>query len=143
MNSDWPKRIFIAASKHFQDAADNYPITLFIEGTDYTPQAKYLEFRLDGPIIKQYNNDYHELDYMIEILWSLIMTHDDFHETQKLIGMITEAMTDICVYNEDSSFLGTLVLQNPIKTANFGQVDTKTSVMQGTVFGDYKICLTP
>ena len=139
MNSEWPRRVFIAASKHFQDAAT---VPLHIEGTDYTPEAKYIEFRLDGPIVKQYTNDYYELDFIIEIMWSVIMTHDDFHETQRIIGMITEAMTDICVYNEDSTFLGILVRQNPIKTANFGQVNAETRVLQGTVFSDYKICLT-
>lgn len=139
MNSIWPRRVFIAASKHFQNAAD---ITLHIEGTEYIPTNKYLEFRLDGPVVKQYNNDYYELEYMVEIMWSLHVTHDDFHESQRIIGMITEAMIDICVYNEDDTYLGTLVRQNPIRTANFGQIDADTKIMQGTVFADYKICLT-
>ncbi len=142
MNSNWPRRVFIAASKHFQDVADTYPITLHIAGTDYVPIDKYLEFRLDGPIVKQYNNDYYELDYMLEIMWSITMTHDDFHEPQRLIGLITEALTDICVYNEDDSFLGTLIRKNPIRTANFGQVNSDIKIMQGTVFADYRICLT-
>ena len=139
MNSEWPRRVFIAASKHFQNAAT---IPFFIEGTDYTPEAKYLEFRLDGPTVKQYNNDYYELDFMVEIMWTLAVTHDDFHEVQRIIGMITEAMTNICVLNGDGTFLGTLARQNPIKTANFGRINAETGILQGTVFADYKICLT-
>lgn len=142
MNSDWPQRVFIATSKHFQAIADAYPVVLHIEGTHYAPESKYLEFRLDGPTVNKFNNNYYELDFMVEIMWSITITHEDFHEPQRLIGLVTEAMTNICVYNEDDSFLGTLVLQNPIKTANYGQVNVDTKILQGTVFVDYRICLT-
>ena len=73
--------------------------------------------------------------------------NEDFHESYRIIGLLTKVMKDICIYKygNDDSLLGVLTLRqdtnNPIRVNNFGQVHPNTRLMQGTVEGSYQMFL--
>jgi len=153
-NANWPRWIYASVSKHFQAIADAYPIHMYIESVerDTKNESKWLEFRLDGPQTREISKGYFRLDVEINILWSVHLDSADFHEQQRILGMLIEAMTDICIYkygkgiDDDDSLLGTLILQqdpnNPIRGNNFGQVRPDTQLVQGSVEGTYRMYLT-
>ncbi|KKN19231.1 hypothetical protein LCGC14_0947760 [marine sediment metagenome] len=153
-NTNWPRWIYASTSKYFQEIADAYPILMYIEGVerDTKNESKWLEFRMDGPQTREISKNYFRLDVEINILWSVHLDSTDFHEQQRISGMLIEAMTDICVYKygngvvDDDSLLGTLILQqdpnNPVRDNNFGQVRSDTQLVQGSVEGTYRMYLS-
>ncbi|KKM81508.1 hypothetical protein LCGC14_1329120 [marine sediment metagenome] len=149
-NSNWPRWLYASTSKYFQAIADAYPIHMYLEGVerDTKEESKWIEFRMDGPQTREISKGYFRLDVEINILWSVHLDSTDFHEQQRILGMLIEAMTDICIhkYGDDDSLLGTLILQqdpnNPIRGNNFGQVRPDTQLVQGSVEGTYRMYLS-
>ncbi len=153
-NANWPRWIYASTTKHFQAIADAYPISMYIEGVerDTRNESKWLEFRMDGPQTTELSKNYFRLDIEINILWSVHLDSIDFHDQQRIFGMLVEAMTDICIHKygegvgDDDSLLGTLILQqdlnNPIRGNNFGQVRPDTQLVQGSVEGTYRMYLS-
>lgn len=151
---NWARWIFASASKHFQAAADAASIHMYIEGLDRQTDEypKWWEFRMDGPSVDNRSHNYYRLDVEINMLWSADLTSTDFHEPMRQIGLLQQAMTDICVHrygdgpNDDNSLLGVLTLVqdagNPIRTVQFGKVRTDTNIVQGTVESTYRMHLT-
>ena len=143
--SDWPRWIFSSASQHFQAVADANSVLMFIENVERqtTKETKHIEFRLDGPSVIELSHNYYKLDIGVNILYSVDMDNENFHEPQRLIGLITEAMTDICIhkYGDGETFLGTMILKST-RTSNFGQVKEDSQIIQGTVDGFYELYLT-
>lgn len=152
-NPNWQRWIFASASKYFQGIADAYPVQMHIEGVERTisDEEKWIEFRMDGPAVTEYSRNYYQLDVEINILWSVHMNSQDFHETKKLSGALVEAMTNICIYkygdgvDDDDSLLGSLVLRqdkyHPIRVNEFGQVRADTHLVQGAVEASYRMIL--
>jgi hypothetical protein len=144
MNNNWPRWIYASASKHFKAAADVFGIHFYLEGTvprDIAEHEDYVEFRADVTRVKEISKNYYQLDYEINILWSVLMGGSDFHKSLRISGMLTDAMSDLCIYKygDSGDFLGTLVLEDTIVN-NFGQVKN-TGLVQGTVIGNYSIYL--
>ena len=148
-NSNWPRWLYASTSKYFQAIADAYPIHMYLESVERNTkeESKWLEFRMDGPQTREISKGYFRLDVEINILWSVHLDSTDFHEQQRILGALIEAMTDICIhkYGDDDSLLGTLILQqdpnNPIRGNNFGQVRPDTQLVQGSVEGAYRMYL--
>ncbi len=149
-NANWPRWIYASTSKYFQAVADAYPVHMFLESVerDTKNESKWIEFRMDGPQTREISKGYFRLDVEINILWSVHLDSADFHDQQRILGMLIEAMTDICIYRygDDGSLLGTLILQqdpnNPIRGNNFGQVRPDTQLVQGSVEGTYRMYLS-
>ncbi len=153
-NTNWPRWIYASTSKYFQAIADAYPMHMFLEGVerDTKNESKWLEFRVDGPQTREISKGYFRLDVEINILWSIHLSSTDFHDQQRIPGMLVEAMTDICIYkygdgdDDDDSLLGVLILSqdpnSPIRNNNFGQVRPDTQLVQGSVEGTYRMHLT-
>ncbi len=153
-NANWPRWLYASTSKYFQTVADAYPISMYLESVerDTKNESKWIEFRMDGPQTREISKGYFRLDVEINILWSVHLDSTDFHEQQRILGALIEAMTDICIHKygegvgDDDSLLGTLILQqdpnNPIRGNNFGQVRPDTQLVQGSVEGTYRMYLT-
>lgn len=146
MNPNWARWIYVSALKHFQAAADSYPIHLFIEGThrDTVNKNQFIEFRTDGPQTTEVSHNYYHLDFEINILFSVDIG-DDFQAVHRIAGWLVETMTDICVcaYGDGDASIGTLCLKqnksNPVRVNQFGQVRTDLQIVQGTVEGSYRM----
>lgn len=148
-----PRWIFASVTKHFNLVAVNNGLHFYIEGThrETKDEEKYIEFRMDGPHLTQLNNKQYRFDIEINILWSFLQDHEDFHETERIKGILLRAMSNICVYKygdgpfDDDSYLEILQLQQdgktPTRVNNFGQVRSDVKLMQGTVEGSYKMSL--
>ncbi|KKM60634.1 hypothetical protein LCGC14_1539870 [marine sediment metagenome] len=143
----WPRWILASISKHFNDIVDTYNIPFFLEGTNrlVDDEKKFIECRIDAPDITQLNKNYYKLNTIINILWSFNQDNENFHETQRLIGIINNAMDDICIYRYGNDFidnqelLGIMTLQGETQIDDFGQVRSDVRLMQGTVEGTYKM----
>ncbi len=154
LRQHWPRWIFASTSKYFKDIADTNGLHFFIEGTHrFTPEnQEYLEFRMDGPSVREVSKNYFLIDVEINILWSFNQDNESFHRTTEITGILMEAMTDICIYRygddeyDNGKLLGTLsILQDkktPIRVNNFGQIRTDVKMMQGTVEGTFRMTLT-
>ncbi len=149
-NANWPRWIYASTSKYFQSVADAYPIHMYLESLERNTknESKWIEFRMDGPQTREISKDYFRLDVEINILWSVHLDSTDFHDQQRILGMLVAAMSDICIYKygDDDSLLGVLMLQqdpnNPVRGNNFGQVRSDTQLVQGSVEGTYRMYLT-
>ncbi len=146
----WPRWAFASITKHFNDAAVLFDIPMFIEGTHRFTKSdkKYIEIRIDGPNIVEVSKNYFRFDIHINVLWAFNQDNEDFHEPQRIIGMLAVAMDDICVYRygsavfDDSSVLGTLQLKQGAISNNFGQVRSDVKLIQGTVEGTYRMYIS-
>ena len=143
--------IFASTSKYFGEVAANNNLHYFVEGTirETEEHQKYIEFRLNGPNFTQLSKGLYKLDIEINILWSFNQDDEDFHEPERIKGILIDAMDDICVYKfgdgpyDDDSFVDTLRLKQNRRRAicvnNFGQVRSDVRLMQGTVGGGYSM----
>lgn len=137
--NNWPRWIFRAVTKHFQTMADDYKINMFIEGTNrQSGEKKHIEIRMLGPWIIELSHNYYKINVEVHIKWSINMDDEDFHEQQRLAGALLEAMSDICIYDDSDELWNTLTL---MRTQNnyFGQIETDSQVVQGTVEGYFEI----
>ena len=107
---------------------------------------------MDGPNITEISKNYFQVDIEINMLWSFIQDYENFHEPQRITGILMAAMTNICIYRygnsvaDNDELLGTLSLlqdkKNPIRVNNFGQVRPDVKLMQGTVEGTFRMVLS-
>lgn len=142
-----PRWILASASKYFSDVAIANNLHYFVEGTTRETEEyqKSIEFRMDGPDFTRLSKDYYRIDVNINILWSYNQDDEDFHETERIKGILIDAMTDLCVYkygdgpNDDNSLIGTLQLKQAVKANNFGLIQQNTRLIQGTVEGSYSM----
>ena len=154
LREHWPRWIFASVSKYFSEIAASSDLHYFIEGTHRITKEhkKFIEFRMDGPNITEVSKNYFQIDVEINMLWSFNQDHENFHESQRITGILLAAMTDICIYRYGDEFvdndelLGTLSLRqdkkNPIRVNNFGQIRPDVKLMQGTVEGTFRMTLT-
>lgn len=145
INSNWTRWIYASTSKYFKTIADTYPIHFFLEGLerDTNEYTKWIEFKLNGPVIEEISSNVFKIIIDINILWSINLEKDDFHEPYRIIGLLTEAMSDICVYKygDDDSYLGTLQLNGSARVQNFGQIKQDLQIVQGFVEQEYQMIL--
>lgn len=142
-----PRWVVASTSKYFSEVAINNNLHFFIEGTtrETKDYQKYIEFRMDGPHFTQLSKGYYRIDIAINILWSFNQDDEDFHEPERIKGILIDAMNDICIYKfgngpyDDDTFIGTLQLKQDVRANNFGQVKNDVRLMQGTIEGSYSM----
>lgn len=150
MNENWARWIQISALKVFKTMADANNIHLFIEGQGRKTKnySEWIEFRTDGPHIRELSHNYFKIDFEINILFSCHMSKTTMYGPQILAGLIEQTMQDICIYRygNGDTFLGVLQIvmdkNNSVQTNQFGKIRPDTDIVQGTVEGTYKMHLT-
>lgn len=157
-NPNWPRWIFASVSKHFADAASVAGVPLFIEGQhrDTLELKDFFEMRMDGPTLREVSKGCWVLRIEINILVQSAMDDSNYHRIHQDVGIVSAAFEkSIGVYKkgrndpdpDDQSFLGCLkLIQNAstrdfLEINHFGQIDTKTKLIQATVEGHYNMLL--
>lgn len=155
-NPNWPRWIFASVSKHFADAASAASIPLFIEGQHRATRElkNFFELRVDGPTLREVSKGCWIFRVEINILVQSVMTDTNYHTHHQNVGVAAAALTStISVYKkgnnaqDDQSFVGCLQLlqdrerRDFVEINHFGQIDTKTKLMQASVEGHYKMIL--
>ena len=142
-NSNWARWIFSSLTVYFQNIADENNIYLQIEGLlrKTTDKSKSFELRIDGPTTQELSHNYYKLDVSVNLFWSVDMDNIEFHEFQRVIGILVNAMDNICIVKTDSTHLGTLILQSPARAVTLGRTKEDSPVMQGSVDGDFSMYL--
>jgi hypothetical protein len=140
-------------SKHFDDRRDGVPMFIENQHRDTDEEQELLELRMDGPRILEVSKNCWKLRIEINILVQVVMDDVNFHRIDDLVGLAQSAFTDIPVFRygntpgDDDSFLGCLrLLQNRsnvdyLEANRFGQVDTRTKLLQSTVEGHFEMDL--
>lgn len=157
MKEHWPRWVFASFSKHFaaQFAADP-AIHCFVEGDDRdTANRKdFVEFRMDGPRIREMSKGYHRLYVPVNILVSSKMDEQDTHRLYRSVGRAVSAFTDsVSVFKygsdpviDDSTLLTCMLIMrdklNDLKINHFGQVDPITRLQQTSVEAHYEGFIT-
>ncbi len=153
-NQNWSRWSFASISKHFDD--NRQGLKLFIEVThrDTRKDEEYLEFRMDGPTLREVSKGCWKLRIEVNILVTATIDENDFHRIHRNAGIAQAAFAQgISVFkygdgvDDDDSFLGCYkLLQNSstrdfIELNHFGQIDANVPLMQATVEGHYLMTL--
>jgi hypothetical protein len=150
-NPDWARWILASTATYFTTALA--PTPLFIEGQDRNTSAlqSYLEFRMDGPYMREYTEGYWELTSEVNILIVTYINDNDLYLQQRLTGQVAGLFTQIPIYQ-----LGDGDLSNPvylecmtpyttardlIEISNFGKISPDSQMMQSTVESKYRMTL--
>lgn len=150
MRKHWPRWAFASFSKHFAAHFTAESLPLFVEGDDRATalEKKFCEFRMDGPRLRPVGRRRWEIFIPVNILVQTIMDDENayLHKTNMGIAQSGFART-ISIYkygtgpDDDQSLLVCMSLMgdknNPLKTNEFGQIDTTVRLLQATVEGHY------
>lgn len=153
----WPRWAFASFSKHFSDQFAVSPaLHCFVEGDDRdTAHRKdFVEFRMDGPRIRELSKGYHRLYVPVNILVTSTMGGSDTHRLHKSIGRAVAAFTDtIAVFKlgtdpviDDGTQLVCMSIMrdklNELRVNHFGQIDPITRIQQASVEAHYEGFIT-
>jgi len=152
-NKNWARWSFASVSKHFDD--NRQGLKLFIEGThrDTREEKDYLEFRMDGPTLREVSKGCWILRIEVNILVSAAFDEKDFHRIHTNSGIAQAAFVPIPVFkfgstvDDDDSFLGCYRLLQDKSTRDFlelnhfGRIDHKIPLVQSTVEGHFEMTL--
>lgn len=150
-NKNWARWSFASVSKHFDN--NRQGLKLFIEGThrDTRTDKDYLEFRMDGPTLREVSKGCWKLRIEVNILVTTTFDEEDFHRIHRNAGIVQEAFVTIPVFrfgngvDDDNSFLGCYKLLQSKANADllelnhFGRIDQSVPLMQATVEGHYEM----
>ncbi len=154
INPNWSRWIWASCNQSFDDNKGAY--FLFVEGNTPTVDGKevFLEFRMDGPNIREPSKHYFVFDITINICVQVAMNNYDAHTFQKAFGW-AQSMFVSCIPvfrygngpDDDQSFLGNFLLINSreidfVKGLQLGKIDPVTRLMQGTVECRYRMDFT-
>jgi hypothetical protein len=155
MKQHWPRWIYASMSKHFNTEMTGTGLKVFLEGTDRDTDdlgLEHVEFRQDGPRIRELNANEYWVWVAINILFKSSMDGTNFHNKYVMAGKVVEAFSDTITLfklgdgpDDDDSAFGCMVLQdrpNGIQVNHFGQIEQSLRVEQGTVEAHYIAYLT-
>ena len=153
-NQNWARWSFASISKHFDD--NRQGLKLFIEGThrDTREVEEYLEFRMDGPTLREVSKGCWKLRIEVNLLVTATIDEEDFHRIHRNAGIAQAAFaTGIPAFkygdgvDDDQSVFGCYQLlqssstRDFIELNHFGQIDTNIPLLQATVEGHYQMNL--
>lgn len=152
INPNWARWVWASCTKFMDD--NKGPYFLFIEGTTRQTAQKdaFLEFRMDGPNIREPSHNYFVADVTINIMIQSTMDGYDAHKFQRAFGW-AQSMFRGCIpvykfgngpQDDPNVLLGYLVLKNSlrvdsVKSLQLGQVDPILKMMQATVEAKYQM----
>ena len=137
-------------SKHFEDALSPDIPVIFIEGQhrETRDAEELIEIRMDGPDYTEFSKGVYEARIEVNTLISSAMDDTNYHRFHQNCGVVAAAYTTIKIFRygvldaeDDGTILGCMKLlqgdRESIQTNNFGQIDVKTHLLQGTIEGHY------
>ena len=154
LNKNWARWSFASVSKHFDD--NRQGLKLFIEGThrDTRKDEEYLEFRMDGPTLREVSKGCWMLRIEVNLLVTATIDEEDFHRIHRNAGIAQAAFAQgISVFrygdgvDDDNSFVGCYKLLQSSSTRDFvelnhfGRISQDVPLMQATVEGHYLMTL--
>jgi len=148
----WSRWIKASCAKHFSGISDEtkFFVEGFVRDTENLPD--WVEFRIDGPFIKEHTRESWELAIEINVLIS-VTEGVDIYRQEVIVGRVTELFLDcIRVYrygngpDDDQTELGCLELRKPsnrekLTVSNFGKLRPDTQLTQASVEGHYLMFL--
>jgi hypothetical protein len=141
--TDMTRWIKASTIKNLKERLKNCGVPIFVEGEDDlgSRNSKRIELRIDGPYTSPCGSA-GEYKFYIEINILTVAGRDESniygHDNMK--GAAAQSLnSDFCVYRtgnqtvaeaDDNSFVGLmkLVVEDKIKTSDFGQIDTTTQL---------------
>ncbi|KKM60633.1 hypothetical protein LCGC14_1539860 [marine sediment metagenome] len=143
----WNRWIYASVTKHFSTESAIYALPVFLEGTNrlVDGEQKFIECRVSIPSFSKLHGNYYKLDVVVNILWTFNQDDEDFHEPQRISGIITNMMGNICIYrygngiHDDDTLLGQLQQKGAIRAQDFGQIRQDVRLMQGVVVSNYTL----
>ena len=125
---------------------------MFIEGQhrDTRKDKDFIELRVDGPQITEISKDYWKIYGEVNILVTSAMDVTNYHRIHQNSGIVAAAFTTINLFKFGTGVLDDQtqwacwnLLQNSGKRQrvdifNFGQVDSKSELVQASVEGHYE-----
>lgn len=156
INPNWARWVKSSAVKWFADRVASNTLGFFMEGQDRRTMENrtYVEFRADGPNIKEVSKDYWHLDLVINILVVTIRNNADLYEHDRNVGLVAQTFTSgipVWCYGDTTADnpavqLGCLLLQadqrDRVVISNYGQVKNDSRMIQSTVEGHYRLSLS-
>lgn len=151
-NENWPRWCFASFSKFFDDRRQN--LTMYVDGSDRatTGLQDFIEFRMDGPRIKQIGRSLVKLEVTVNILVQSQMNDSDIHAMQRTMGIVIAAFEQIVPgfkygdgVDDDQSQFACFVRESPsgqkigfdVRINNFGIIDPTVRKQQATIEASY------
>lgn len=142
-NPKWARWIKTSIVKHFDAVATANGVHFYLDDThnDTATYDRFIELRVDGPIVTQFSKGYFRLTAGVNVLYSTDV-ETNYLDDAILSGLILESFSEICVYkyNDGDAYLGRMLPNDEIVINNFGIIkDTK--IKTGSVEAVYEIFL--
>jgi hypothetical protein len=155
-NQNYERWCKIALIEHFKSGVGEEPeqggTHFFVEGfeRDTNGLADYVEFRLDGPYIRESTKNSFRLYFELNILVVVQEENENAYRINELTGLVSSLFLD-CVNVErkgigeedDGSLLGCLCLvkgrNEKVQVSHFGRINPSIGMVQASVEGHYQI----
>jgi hypothetical protein len=121
-------------------------VDFFIEGqvraNEQSPVS--MEVRLDGPDYKEVSKGCFKVHVSVNHIITVLVDEQDLYVYDKVMGL-AQAMYENCIPvfkygdgpDDDNSGLFELIRVDKLRTIQYGQVNEKTRLLQGSVTGEY------
>lgn len=149
-NPNWPRWIMASAARHFKTCNTNY----FVEGfeRDTNGKSEWVEFRLDGPYIKETNKGQWTLNIEINLMVVVNASPKKVYRIEEIKGDVISLFLDcLDIYKlgetepDDQTLLGCMKLiqrgRDRVIATNFGVVKPDIRQMQSSIEGHYQMHL--
>lgn len=148
-NSNWSRWIKASTARHFKPT----DIPYFVEGFERTTesQSEWVEFRIDGPYVKEMTRGSWKLNVEINLLIS-VPGGKDAYRIERIEGDVTKHFLDcIEVYKlgqdeaDDGTLLGCFKMiqtgRDKIIVTNFGKLKPDVNLYQKSIEAHYQMFL--
>lgn len=156
INPNWERWAVASFEKQFKTVFDAASVPIFFEGDDRDTAklTNFVEFRMDGPKIRELSKGYFRLFVPVNILVKHSMDDQNVHRIHRTIGTAISAFADhISMFKygndpdtDDSSFVVCFSrmdnLLDQLRVNQFGQIDPIVRARQATVEGHYEAFIT-
>jgi hypothetical protein len=151
-NPNWNRWIRASVNKHFATALTTYnPIIEGVKRTDLS-NTDICEIRMDGPYTQEISRNIFDITIEVNILIQTAITRStNLYRHETTLGDVNAAFVSIDVFKlgdesgDDGSQIGCLTRkdspQYPIRTSDFGQIESSLLLRQATVEARYNITL--
>lgn len=152
ISPNWSRWVWASCTKFYDDNKGDF--YLYIEGQSRQVDAKevFLEFRMNGPRIREPSHNYFVFDVVINIAVQVGLDSYNAHKFQRAFGW-AQSMFRPCIpvykygdgpQDDRTALLGILTLKNSreidiVNSLQLGQPDPVMKLMQATVEARYRM----
>lgn len=152
-NANWERWCKIALVEHFK-AGITSPTKFYVEGfaRDTEGESEYVEFRLDGPYVRESAHGQWRLYFELNLLVVVQESNEDAYRINRITGIVSNLFNDcVDVYKkgpdsagvDDTLLLGCLCLvpgrNERIQVSHFGKINPAVGIFQASVEGHYQL----